>query len=143
MTDLVAMKAKTTFHNTRVQNDKGGLVELGDTFETDVMHAKDLQRLGHADPVNGSLDGREDAPLEPHHQVSERALAADRAKRATGKPAGGGAGATRRDRERTDGPTVEEYVASGYRAENYPPEGYVSRSTPEEIAAAVAAQADK
>ncbi|KOX49881.1 hypothetical protein ADL19_19670 [Streptomyces purpurogeneiscleroticus] len=135
MTDLVAMKAKTTFHNTRVQNDKGGLVETGDTFETDVMHAKDLQRLGHADPVDGSLDGREDAPLEPHHQVSERALVADRAKR--------GSGAARRDRDRTDGPTVEEYVASGYRAENYPPEGYVSRSTPEEIAAAVAAQAGK
>lgn len=40
-----------------------------------------------------------------------------------------------------DGPTVAEYVAAGYLAANYPPKGYVSRSTDEEIAAAVAAQA--
>lgn len=89
MSDLVAMKAKTTFHNTRVRNDKGGLVEAGDTFETDVMHAKDLQRLGHADPVDGSLDGREDPPLEPHHQVSENALRADRARRRAAASAAG------------------------------------------------------
>lgn len=38
---------------------------------------------------------------------------------------------------REDGPTVAEYVARGYVASNYPPEGYASRSTPEEIAAAV------
>lgn len=41
---------------------------------------------------------------------------------------------------RTDGPTVAEFVAAGYSASNYPPEGYASRSTPEEIAAAVAEQ---
>lgn len=41
---------------------------------------------------------------------------------------------------RTDGPTVAEFVERGYLAANYPPEGYASRSTPEEIAAAVAAQ---
>jgi len=39
-----------------------------------------------------------------------------------------------------DGPTVAEYVAGGYRAENYPPDGYASRSTAEEIAAAIAQQ---
>lgn len=42
---------------------------------------------------------------------------------------------------RNDGPTVEQYVAAGYLATNYPPQDYASRSTPEEIAAAVAAQA--
>ncbi|WP_420604457.1 hypothetical protein [Methylobacterium sp.] len=41
---------------------------------------------------------------------------------------------------RTDGPTVTEYVAAGYRAENYPPQGYASCSTPDEISAAVALQ---
>jgi hypothetical protein len=41
---------------------------------------------------------------------------------------------------REDGPTVAEYVASGYLASNYPPKGYASRSTAEEIAAAVAAE---
>ncbi|MBD9539919.1 hypothetical protein IB276_10680 [Ensifer sp. ENS04] len=40
-----------------------------------------------------------------------------------------------------DGPTVEEYVAAGYQAVNYPPSGYASRSTPEDIQAAIAAQA--
>lgn len=40
----------------------------------------------------------------------------------------------------TGGPTVAEYVAAGYRAENYPPQGYESLSTAEEIKAAIAAQ---
>lgn len=39
-----------------------------------------------------------------------------------------------------DGPTVEEWVLAGYHADAYPPEGYASRSTPEEIAAAITAQ---
>ncbi len=41
---------------------------------------------------------------------------------------------------KTDGPTVAEYVAAGYLASNYPPAGYASRSTAEEIAAAVEAE---
>jgi len=36
------------------------------------------------------------------------------------------------------GPTVKEFVAAGYSARNYPPQGYASRSTPDEVAAAVA-----
>ncbi|TIM07606.1 hypothetical protein [Mesorhizobium sp.] len=45
---------------------------------------------------------------------------------------------------RDDGPTIAEYMAAGYPASNYPPEGYASRSTPEEIAEAVkAAKADE
>jgi len=41
---------------------------------------------------------------------------------------------------RDDGPTVAQYVETGYLAANYPPQGYTSRSTAEEIAAAIAAQ---
>lgn len=41
---------------------------------------------------------------------------------------------------RTDGPTVAEFVDAGYQATNYPPQGYVSRSTQEEIAEAVKGQ---
>lgn len=41
---------------------------------------------------------------------------------------------------REDGPTVAEFVEAGYLAANYPPAGYASRSTVDEIAAAVAAQ---
>ncbi|GER21486.1 hypothetical protein [Variovorax boronicumulans] len=44
---------------------------------------------------------------------------------------------------RINGPTVAEFVAAGYLASNYPPSGYESRSTPEEIAAAVDAQKAK
>lgn len=44
------------------------------------------------------------------------------------------------DELRLDGPTVAEYVARGYKASAYPPSGYAARSTPEEIAAAVAAE---
>lgn len=39
-----------------------------------------------------------------------------------------------------DGPTIAEYVAAGYLASNYPPEGYASRSTEKEIAAAISAE---
>jgi hypothetical protein len=42
---------------------------------------------------------------------------------------------------RDDGPTIEEFVAAGYSAATYPPQGYAPRSTPEEIAAAIEAQA--
>ncbi len=41
---------------------------------------------------------------------------------------------------RQDGPTVAEYVKAGYSAKNYPPSGYASKSTDEEIAAAVKAE---
>ena len=41
---------------------------------------------------------------------------------------------------RMDGPTVAQYVAQNYKASTYPPSGYASKSTPEEIAAAVAAE---
>lgn len=40
---------------------------------------------------------------------------------------------------RTDGPTIDEFITAGYPAANYPPQGYASRSTEEEIAAAIAA----
>lgn len=42
---------------------------------------------------------------------------------------------------RTDGPTVAEYVAAGYDPKNYPPAGYESRSTVDEINAAITAKA--
>ncbi|BEV02207.1 hypothetical protein [Novosphingobium olei] len=42
---------------------------------------------------------------------------------------------------REDGPTVLEFIAEGYLAENYPPEGYAARSTGEEIATAIQLQA--
>lgn len=41
---------------------------------------------------------------------------------------------------RTDGPTIAEFVAAGYKAADYPPAGYASRSTEDEIAAALAAE---
>ena len=38
------------------------------------------------------------------------------------------------DTLRTDGPTIAEFVLAGYQADDYPPKGYASRSTDEEIA---------
>ncbi len=46
------------------------------------------------------------------------------------------------DELRDDGPTVAEYVAAGSAATAYPPTGYAPKSTPEEIAAAIKAEAD-
>lgn len=39
-----------------------------------------------------------------------------------------------------DGPTIAEFVEAGYLAINYPPDGYASRSSQEEIDAAIEAQ---
>ena len=39
-----------------------------------------------------------------------------------------------------DGPTLAEFVEAGYQAVNYPPEGYASRSSQEEIDGAIEAQ---
>ncbi|WP_316397344.1 hypothetical protein [Bradyrhizobium sp. 33ap4] len=41
---------------------------------------------------------------------------------------------------RQDGPTIAEWMAAGYRAEHYPPNGYASKSTEEEIALAIESQ---
>ena len=39
-----------------------------------------------------------------------------------------------------DGPTIADFLVAGYLAVNYPPEGYASRSSQEEIDAAIEAQ---
>ena len=41
---------------------------------------------------------------------------------------------------RLDGPTIAEFVAAGYLAASYPPEGYASRSSQEEVDMAIEAQ---
>lgn len=56
---------------------------------------------------------------------------------AQGKPESGNGGG---EDLRQDGPTVSEFVESGYKASNYPPKGYASKSTDAEIADAIAAQ---
>lgn len=43
---------------------------------------------------------------------------------------------------REDGPTVAEYVDAGYLAANYPPTGFASRSSQDEIDQAIQAQKD-
>jgi len=62
LSDLVAMTAKTTFHNPRLRSDRNGLVEAGDRFETDLAHARDLQRLDHlaGEAVHGLADAAGD-----------------------------------------------------------------------------------
>ncbi|WP_136617056.1 MULTISPECIES: hypothetical protein [Mesorhizobium] len=52
-------------------------------------------------------------------------------------------GGKKRNALRDDGPTIAEYLAAGYSASDYPPKGYASRSTAEEIEAAVTEAAAK
>lgn len=42
---------------------------------------------------------------------------------------------------RDDGPTIGEYIAAGFKAKDYPPEGFKSKSSEEEIKAAIMAAA--
>lgn len=91
MADKVRMTSRTVFANERItvfpksgpaEGVKGGAAQVGDEFETDLLHAKDLDRLELADPVDrADLDG-EALPLTAHYQVSAPALAADQAARA-------------------------------------------------------------
>ena len=37
------------------------------------------------------------------------------------------------DNKSDEGPTIKEFVEAGYKASDYPPKGYTSKSTPEEI----------
>lgn len=63
---------------------------------------------------------------------------------ALGAPASAPAAPPAGSELRSDGPTIAEFIAAGYDPNNYPPAGYASRNTPEEIAAAIAqADADK
>lgn len=43
---------------------------------------------------------------------------------------------------RLDGPTIAEWIEAGYPATSYPPEGYASRSSQEEIDQAIKQQKD-
>ncbi|MER9814290.1 hypothetical protein [Mesorhizobium sp. M0129] len=52
-------------------------------------------------------------------------------------------GAKKKPALRDDGPTIAEYLGAGYSASDYPPKGYASRSTAEEIETAVADAAAK
>lgn len=78
--DKVRMTAKTVFGNERMtvfpsegppEGVKGRAVQIGETFETDLDHAKDLARLGHAEADDPADLDRPPGFLEPHHQVSE------------------------------------------------------------------------
>lgn len=87
-----------------------------------------------------SFDGVRSEMLQPGDERDFGSMA-DGLKRAgyisdLGASSGGGADL------RDDGPTVAEYVSAGYLASNYPPRGYASRSSSEEIEAAIKAQAE-
>lgn len=95
MADQVRMISRTVFTNERITvfadggptaGVKGGTATVGDAFETDLAHAKNLDRLGLAIPASREdLDGPLPA-LEPHYQVSVPQLSADRAWRAAETP---------------------------------------------------------
>lgn len=89
----------------------------------------------------------ESAPLSPQ-QAAHVEFEAGVALAMEGKPLPDNASASARKgfavvnpktRLRTDGPTVEEYVARGYQAANYPPQGYEARLS-EKAQALAAAQ---
>lgn len=44
------------------------------------------------------------------------------------------------DKLKTGGPTIEQWVADGYKASDYPPKGYAANSSANKIKAAVEAE---
>lgn len=89
--------------------------QAGDTVEVTDEMAEELKAGGYAKDPKPVAAGRSDAAF----------MAA-----ITGKPV---------DLLKKDGPTVAEFVKAGYLAKNYPPSGYASKSTAEEIADAIKA----
>jgi hypothetical protein len=95
--------------------------EAAQKLKEDAAHAVEM-----TDEEKKALDAAIHAPLpppDPNDPTVRKVVAPEAAKPPTSADA--------------TGPTVQEWVASGYKASNYPPYGYASRSTPEEIAAAV------
>lgn len=45
------MRSHTVFQNKAVDNGREGYVAVGEVFETDDVHGRELQALGHASPV--------------------------------------------------------------------------------------------
>lgn len=88
-----------------------------------------------------ALDAHELTKLEADNAKLEASIAAEQVKLDGRTKAAKDLKAKQDPAPMTDGPTVAEYVAAGYQAVNYPTSGYASRSTPEEIEAAVKAQA--
>ncbi|MEI5996817.1 hypothetical protein H3V53_06265 [Paraburkholderia bengalensis] len=98
---------------------------VADGWHTDAATALEAANAAEVEQENAALQAQIDATKAKLDGRKAKKQAADGA-----------------DALRTDGPTVAEYVAAGYQAVNYPPQGYASRSTAEEIAAAVKAQAE-
>ncbi|WP_062206781.1 hypothetical protein [Aureimonas sp. AU12] len=78
MADQVRLKSLTVFASDRItvfaegasEGTKGGAVVSGQEFETDLLHARDLVRLGSAEPTNPADLNGEVGPLEAHYSVS-------------------------------------------------------------------------
>jgi len=75
--------------------------------------------------------------IKPGEQLTLAQINRLRKQAQSATPGGNGGGG---DGLRQDGPAVGEFVAAGYQASDYPPKGYASRSSQEEIDAAIAAQ---
>lgn len=45
-----------------------------------------------------------------------------------------------KDKLRTDGPTIETWLTDGFKAKDYPPKGYASRSSEAKVKAAIEAE---
>lgn len=82
------------------------------------QYAEDVKALARAAGVR-IVDANATASRE--HAAADVPAVTLKAEYAPAKPAAA-------DALRDDGPTLEEYVAAGYKAENYPPQGYAARA---------------
>lgn len=108
-----------TIHRGKEVLPVNAVVDFGDEDFADLLKVGAIREPTAAEV---ELYGLTHRPVDPKQAVKQAAKAA------------------KSTAIKTDGPTVAEWVAAGYQASNYPPSGYASRSTEDEIAAAVAAQ---
>lgn len=119
--------------------EHGGFTEVKEAAVIPHGHALVM----HDDPKAATSAGEKfgDGFLVPAHKVADLASHGFRAVEHVTETVDQAVAHVEKDELKQDGPTVEQWVAEGYLAINYPPEGYAPKSTQEEIDAAIAAQA--
>jgi hypothetical protein len=103
----------------------GGVTSYADVPATEEQHVEFLKR--QLDVKKAEVD-----MLSQTHGEADQKLKEKKAQQHKDQP---------RPLVEDDGPTIQEWVASGRKARDYPSAGLASKSTPEEVSAAVAAEA--
>jgi hypothetical protein len=109
----------------------------------------DWERVNAEPAISAELAAQINAPLPPSNPMTplggDHVLAATPAAPSAAAPLLPAAPTVRGESApalQSGGPTIQQWVAAGYKASAYPPSPYASQSSPEDVAAAQAAEVE-